>query len=53
MASGCLSQVQVHVQETHTQKERNMAQARQTDVVDWDTAIVPLHQHDVVASPAI
>lgn len=57
MVSGCLSQVQVHVQETHThrarERERDTAQARQTDVVDWDTAIVPFHQHDVVASRAI
>lgn len=37
----------------HTQKERDKAQTRQTDVVDCDTAIVPPHQHDVVTSLAI
>lgn len=44
MVSGCLSQVQVHVQETATEREGQTD--RQTDVVDGDAAIVPGHRHD-------
>lgn len=53
MVSGCLSQVQVHVQETAFDREgRGQGQPaasqtdRQTDVVDGDAAIVPGHRHD-------